>query len=551
MIYCKVLHSLFLQPFRMKISLPILWLTTFLGVSFSLPVKPYYFIGGTSLEQRSVYDESANLLISDIGTDKRDIQALTILFTQLNNTATIQLARGALQVELVRQQVISFVEAFIKEKGLTQILKSAGDSGLATDLVMLVVIHFEIYPGLIDIIKAYKASVKSGAFSGNGSGSSGGLLGSLFPWLNIGGNSSGNSSLLGGSTNSTNSTTGNTGNTGSSGGIFGNIPSFLDPFGIFNGGQTSSSSSPLSATQTTRGASTLAVSAATTSTRSSSTAGTGNIFGGVPILSNLFQNNAPTTSATVATVAATTQLTPTTRATTTSQLQNNLPLTGLGQTISTAAAPTFSVLTPLISTRTTAAPTSGTSSSNNNNNNGSGGLGGIIGGLGNLVGGLFSREELEQFKDIDINEYSKREDVTPDQLFSAIMAKVVLEKKDVNLLNLGSIYQAIISIIGTDSNIEEIFESLLKSGLAVNVVYNALIDDGFYTFVVELLNDLISKKIITLSILWNSLLQSGVVPQVAGIIIGNKAYLNAVFRFIGGILSGQVPIFGLYLAITS
>lgn len=546
----------------MKIHLPILWLVTVLSFTQALPVLPYYALSGLSLEQREIYEDTYDLVLAqrsnDFNIEKRDISALTFLFTQLNNTATIQLARGALQVELVRQQVISFVEAFIKEKGLTQILKSAGDSGLATDLVMLFVVHFEIYPGLIDIIKAYKTGLLTGVFGiNNGSAqsctsNSGGILGNLFPWFNIGGgcttNSSGSSGISGSnsgnssSSSNSGSISGSSSGSGSSqgsGGIIGAIGSILNPFGIFNGGSaTSTAASSPGANAATTVSSTNSVSSA-----SSTIAGNGipffsNIFPS-PTLSvpsytapNLFGQATSTSSAvtTPTTTQAVNQAPKSTTLTTTSSNQNG------GFSFPTFSIPGF--------------PSNGGGSNTNGGNSGSnsGNSGGLFGN-GGLFGGIFKREDLEK-NGLILPQLAEREEVTFEELIEAFLEEVSMEKRD-NLLDLTMIYQQIIGIIGTNSNIEEIFESLSKSGLAVNVLYNALIDDGFYTFVVELLNDLISKQIITLSILWNALLQSGVVPQVAGVIIGNSAYLRAVFRFIGGILSGAVPVLGLYLAITS
>lgn len=97
----------------------------------------------------------------------------------------------------------------------------------------------------------------------------------------------------------------------------------------------------------------------------------------------------------------------------------------------------------------------------------------------------------------------------------------------------------------------KIFNSLSKFGFGVNLPYNALIDDGFDKFDVELIDRFISNQTITLSKLWSVLVLSGVIPQVSGVIIENSDYLHAVFRFYLGILTGKVPLFQMYKANSS
>lgn len=530
--FCRTLSeslssSFFAANTKMKATLAIFWLITFFGLTNALPVKPYYAISGIGLEQRAVLDEANDLGFSVAATNnalsKRDNLALTFAFTQLNNTATISLARTALQLELVRQQVISFVEAFIQKKGLTQILKSAGDSGLATDLVMLFVVHFEVYPGLINIIKSYKTAT-GGLTSSSSSGSGGGLFGGLFSLLNSG-NSTG---LSGNSTTSTQKATATGTATGivtgtatstktsTNAGPLDGLFSILNPFG--NVGQTKSTTS----TTSTPAAAGLATKSASPTT--------GTTLGlGIPFLSNLFPvaSTIPATSSTRTSIATAIPTTSVIQAG--SSTKSTTPsTTGVG--ITPPSIPTLSVPT---------VPSTSTSTN------------------GGLLGSLFSRDEMEKFNDLDLEAFSKRDDVSNDEIIEAVLAKLLLaledgslEKRD-SLLDLTFIYRNIIGIIGTNLNIEEIFESLLKSGLAVNFVYNAIIDQGFYTFVVQLANGLVTKKLISLSILWSLLLLSGVVPQVAGIIIGNKAYISAVIRFVKGIFTGQVPILALYSALTS
>lgn len=120
-----------------------------------------------------------------------------------------------------------------------------------------------------------------------------------------------------------------------------------------------------------------------------------------------------------------------------------------------------------------------------------------------------------------------------------------LQKRDA----LTIIYKEIIAIVGSDSNVEEIFESLAESGLGVNVVYNLITDSGFYAFDIVLYKYLTQNDIITLSSLISALLSSGIVIHIIADIIGNSTYLKLAINFFLGIFTGAVPLFALITAI--
>lgn len=108
-----------------------------------------------------------------------------------------------------------------------------------------------------------------------------------------------------------------------------------------------------------------------------------------------------------------------------------------------------------------------------------------------------------------------------------------------------------IALIGTDANVEDIAQSLEKSGLAMNIIYNALTDSDWYAFDKKLVKYLVDEGIVTLSILLKSLINSGVIWDVAVDIISSSTYTNYVVKFILAIFTGDVDIFSLIYAFLS
>lgn len=120
-----------------------------------------------------------------------------------------------------------------------------------------------------------------------------------------------------------------------------------------------------------------------------------------------------------------------------------------------------------------------------------------------------------------------------------------LERRDI----WDSVYQQMIRLIGSDANIEDVAVSLKKSGLAINVIYNAIMDSDWYGFDKKLIKYLVDNNIVTWSILFRSLLDSGVVFLVIGDIIGNSDYIKLVIDFVIAIITGRVNVIGLILAL--
>lgn len=150
----------------------------------------------------------------------------------------------------------------------------------------------------------------------------------------------------------------------------------------------------------------------------------------------------------------------------------------------------------------------------------------------------------------EVHEFLRQRDVPMDDLLEVLATRADTEegelaKRDV----LDLLYSQIIGIIGTNGNIEDIAESADRSGIAINVVYNAFVDSGFYDFDVNLVKYLVNNNIITLKGLLSALWSSGIVLSIAGDIIGNTTYLSLVLNFVIAALTGKVAVVPLITAL--
>ncbi|KAM9896958.1 hypothetical protein OXX69_010436 [Metschnikowia pulcherrima] len=479
---------------------PIILIISIFTFTSAVPVRFKDVKAGERFHIAEVKREAS---VETFDVDKRDIAALTLLFRSLNNSATIALAKTALQLSVTRQQVNNFVGSFIETKGLESILEAADQSGLALDLVLMILTHYETVDGLIDVIEYGKKNDNSSSSSSSSSCGSTGLLGGLLNGVTsiIGlgtGNTSDNcASSSSSATSSRNSTATNTAgastttsasesSSGLLGGILGGIGSI---FGLGSGSSSNSSSS----------FTTTAISSTTT-------------LGGVTTSTN-------TAILSFATLSASTTTT-------------DIPLAiTTGSTTSSVAAS--------VTTASSSATTASTS-------------GGLVSGIGSVISSILGREDLgEMAAKEGLMEIMKRDDVDANELMYQLLKRALgeiltpLEKRDA----LGDIYSQIIAIIGTDSNIEEIFESLAKSGLARNVVYNALIDSGFYQFDVELFRYLVDNNYLSLSSVISAGISSGLVVHIVADFIANSTYLRIFINFVLAIFTGKVNVLGLIAAI--
>ncbi|MCH0628394.1 hypothetical protein JNB11_00150 [Kocuria palustris] len=86
---------------------------------------------------------------------KREVKVLTDLFLSMNKTgAGVQLIKGFATNPLTQLTTIQAVVSFIKTQDLGELLKAAADSGLATDIVLMLFTHMEAFKGLVQVGKA-------------------------------------------------------------------------------------------------------------------------------------------------------------------------------------------------------------------------------------------------------------------------------------------------------------------------------------------------------------------------------------------------------------
>lgn len=477
---------------------PIFVVLSLFTFTSALPVD----IGGkvNELQMREVEEESASAV--DFALDKREIKALTVLFQSINNTAGIQLIKGACTNALTQPQIIKFVGNLVEEKSLETLLQVADQSGLGLDIVLLILTHYETIPGVTKIIKQYKGTASSGNSTSTDSGSSssglsggllGGILGGIGSIFGIGGSSSSSSSPSASSSPKSSSTAAptNNGSSSSSGGLLGGLLNGIGGiFGLNSGSQRSSPSS--SASRTTA---TPAAAGATTATAP-----------GLDLLSGLTTPTGTTTPPVV---------------------------TGTPAVVVATTTSRTSTSTPAAAATTTA--------------------GGPISNLIGTVTGLFGfvkREDLDTFlMNEGMHDILRRNNFPVDEALAQVYARSEddqeLAKRDL----LDVLYSQIIAIVGTNSNIEDIAESLQKSGLAVNVIYNAIVDSGWYNFDVSLVKYLVNNKIVTGSGLISAVFSLGIALSIVGDIIGNTTYLRYVINFVLAVLSGQIDVFSLILAL--
>lgn len=469
----------------MKLSVVVLTLFSFVSISSALPVVPLTEV----LQVRETPAEPFPL--ANTQWQKRDIAALTYLFKTLNTTGTgVSLIETAISISLTQQQVIKFVGSLIETKGLTSLLEAAETSGLALDLVLLVLTHYEVIPGITNVIKAYKGGSSNTSSSSSSSSLFGGLLGSV----------------LGGLDNGTDSSDVSV-SSADFGALEGILGSATDIGSIATG-------SGLLATQTPSTA--VVGSAATTSASANGFAG---LF--PDLLNGLGLALASDAALTLATTSA--------------------PATDITTPAAVAPASVQAATTPTIATSSAQTSSTGTSTGK------SGGL------ISSLLGSIFKRDDLDEaeklelvgslFKrgDIDLGNVlqsiNSREDVSPEEL--------AIAKRDL----LSTVYLQIILIIGSDNNIELIAESLSKSGLGTTVVYEAFTNEDFVDFDVNLVKYLVDQKIITVSGLLSAASQSGLLGNIFGDLVGNATYRQLVIDFALAAITGKIDVIDLVAAL--
>lgn len=415
-------------------------------LSFAVPVVQI----SEELQIRDIADS----LSEEVGWQKRDIAALTYLFEVLNTTGTgVALAETAVSVSLTQQQIITFVGSLIETKGWTELFEAAQQSGLAIDLVVMLLTHYETIPGLTNIIRAYKGE--------SGNSSSSGILSSLFAE----------------NSNSTDST-------GSS-----SISADYSALNDFLGSAIIATS--IASDTSTSVSSTLVASDSTT------TDGSG-------ALGNLLQDLGLSTDA-----ASSTQV----------------------------SAAVTSASTSITSPTTTQSTSTATGNQ-------------LSGLLASLLGSIFKRDIGESERAKLLADLLTRADFDLEnslhlQARDAILEELNISKRDL----LETVYLQIILLIGSDANIELIAESLAKSGLGVSLAYEALTNENFVDFDVNLIKYLVEKNLVSLSILTSAAIKSGLLSGIVSDILGNSTYEQLVINFVIALLTGKIDILDLIIAL--
>lgn len=109
-------------------------------------------------------------------------------------------------------------------------------------------------------------------------------------------------------------------------------------------------------------------------------------------------------------------------------------------------------------------------------------------------------------------------------------------------------YQNVIQLLGSNGTMLDICESLDNSGLGVNVLYNAITDDGWYDFDVKLFKYLVNNNYISWLIVYKALLSSGFVVSIFFDIVSNSTYRDLAIDLAIAIITGKVDIISLILA---
>lgn len=472
----------------MKLSLfPLLALGSLLTSLAALPVEMQNLVVRDEFEVKR--EEQADI----VSLEKRESKALTGFLSSLNRTgAGVFFVRNAANSPGINNAIIRRIGGIFEDDEIEEFLRHSGNAGLATDLVLMFLTHWELYDGLTDMVHYYRGTKPSetgsllvamfrlvfGNLFGGGSASS---LSSVFSLLS---GSSGNASasgfsglsdlLLAGSSSESGSSSRNSSGSSGSGS--------LDE--IFTlGGSSSSESSPVNSD---------------------------------PVSSPI---NSAVTSAPL-----------------------NSPVTSPVDSPATSA--------PVKSPVTSAAPVGSTPTNDieddfEEDTEDDRTLAEQFGEVASDVASFFKRS----IKDPEaahleaqplarrVNRILKRMDEEEDSAVAALgdyndawdETVRVMEEDDLDALGL---------II-----------SLQKSGLGLSIVHDALTDSRWHRFNKSLIEYLLENDLLVLQKLLRDLLNSGVVWTVLGDILGSGENIRIVLNFVRGLLSGDINILGLLRAI--
>lgn len=420
---------------------------------------------------------------------KRDYPALTVIFTQLNQSGQgVAIVKAFATNGLTQGTVVKAIAEYIQQKTLLTILSAAYQSKLAYSLVIAIISDYSILPGVITIGKSLYASgvlkkreLDERDLFGNILGGIGGLFGV------------GPSTTAAAAVKTTTAAAPTTAGAGV-------VPSLAIP-------SLSTPSIPGVSIPSIAGVSYPSLSIPTDIPSVSGLA--------LPYSSAAFPD--PTLASSILSVPTTLQ--------------------------SVASAATSQYIAPLASPK--AAPAATTS--------GGGILGGIFSGIGNTIGSLLGGisstvgNVLGNLGQGNVGgAIGSAVDGVTGTIGNVTISGVSGLQNAVGSILSGTqqtLINTVISLIKNVGDLEQLCESLEKSGLGVSVVRSLLVDTQEQVFTEKLVTYIVQNKIVTLSSLFSDLLLSGALVGITTQILTTPSALSQVFAFVIWIIENLGTLF--------
>lgn len=419
--------------------------------------------------------------------DKREVKILTDLMLLMNKTGSgVLLINGFCTNPATLGTTKNAIVAFLKTQDLTALLKAASDSGLAVDIVIMILTHMEAFKGLVQVGKKLwlagtihfkrdgqiqKRGFFSDAFNG------------VLSIFGLGG-------LLLGLTQATTSAQGNQATTTTS-------------------AKQASSAAQTSATVKATGTVGLGLSQITaTAVRDDS-----GVTSGISVVTP----NTAAAAASAAELANKASVDPNAAIATFDA--NAIPSGDL------AAADALQMFQKL--NGNTDIFSGGVAASGNNTAAASSGpvtlaaaglLGGLLGGVGDLVGGVINGV---------------------GNVIGGVVGGLM------GILNNAekTLFTGLLNAINLAGSMEDICVSLQKSGLGVSVVHNVFSDPKMQAFAADTVTEAVNEGALTLLKLLSAVSGSGILSNVITTILGNSTYRSIVFSFVVLLLFNFSSIF--------
>lgn len=486
------------KPPRMKfVFLPLVTLFSLLSFSSALPIVQDGAAVSNLYIQRDVSEDTLLL-------EKRENERLTNFLASLNRTgAGVFFMRNAANSPGINTLIIRRIADLIREEGLEELLKVADKSGIALDLVMLILTHFEVIDGVTEFTHYYRDTDPN---------QSGSLILGLIRFI------TGNLFGGGGSSNST-STSGLSSVFGLLGGSGGARTS-----GSSSSGGLSSLFSGLGSAGASSGSSTGLNSTGSAGSSESGSGDASDVFG---ILSQLGGDSASASPATTSSSATTPS--PAASGSTLTADFSNVEFPDAAD--DDAADKDAVSIAEAAAASATGAQSESTSS----------GTSGGFASLASDVSSLFKRE-------MDDETFKRESDELVERIVQ--LAKRQDDDHEEEHGDFTAAYEEGMSIMEEEeSSSLGLMISLQKSGLGISVIHDALTDSRWHTFNGRLIDHLSDEGLLDTSELMGALVSSGVIWSTVGSILGNTTYVRNVIDFVRGIFTGDVNLLGLLRAL--